>query len=240
MVVVGILLAGIVIYVIIHWWSEGALEASEAFLLGGVFGALIIGLFAAHSIWEFLLAFIPLSAALAYGIYTWRCGSFRAYYKQRCEEYVAAIHHDPKNLGAREYLADALYNLGQLDRAVDEIQAAVDLGAGVECQYKLGKWTKERYLRDTTNPVCRWCGTENNQGMRTCSKCGSDLPYDTAFTRWLFGGRSSRARCYLLVIVGAAVAATSMLILPPVLALVPFGLYIVGLVGWSLVASARS
>ncbi len=136
--------------------------------------------------------------------------------------------------------ADTLYNLGSLDRAVDEIQAAVDLGAGMECQYKLGKWTKERYLRDTTNPVCRWCQTENTPGARTCSKCGADLPYDNAFTRWLMGGRSASARCWLLGIAGLAVACVSWLVLPAGIAFVPFVCYAFALGGWALISSARS
>jgi len=240
MCLIGVVLASICIFIVLYWWSEGAIEASEAFVLATVFGALIIGLFAARSLWQFLLAFIPLTAAAGYGIYTWKYGSFRAYYKRRCAEYVAAIEADPKNLAAREYYADTLYNLGQLDRAVDEIQAAVDLDAGMECQYKLGKWSKERYLRDTTNPVCRWCGTENQPGMRHCLQCGADLPYDTAFTHWLMGGRSSTARYYLLVIAGAAIVVTSLLLLPLWLAFVPLALCVIGLVGWSLVGSARS
>lgn len=240
MVLIGVLVASIFIFAVFYWWAEGALEASEAFILAGVFGSLIIGIFAARSLSQFLLAFIPLAAASGYAIYIWRYGSFRAYYRRRSDEYIAAIRSDPKNLAAREFLADALYNLGQLDRAVDELQAAVDLGAGIECQYKLGKWSKERYLRDTTNPVCRWCATENRQGMRTCSRCGADLPYDTAFTRWLLGGRSSGARYYLLVICGAAVVVTSLLLLPLTLAFIPLALFFVGIIGWSLVGSARS
>lgn len=240
MCVVGVVLASIFIFMVLYWWSEGALEASEAFILSIVFGTMILGLFAARTVMQFLLAFIPLSAAAGYGIYSWRYGSFRAYYKRRCEEYIAAIQSDPRNLAAREYLADTLYSLGQLDRAVDEMQATVDLGAGIECQYKLGKWSKERYLRDTTNPVCRWCGTENQQGMRTCSKCGSDLPFDTAFTRWLMGGRSSSARYCLLVIAGLAVIVTSLLLLPLKFAFIPISLCVLAVVGWSLVGSARS
>lgn len=238
--IVGAILASAFIFVVMYWWSEGAIEASEAFLLATVFGTLIVGMFAAHTLFHFLLAFIPLSAASGYGIYTWKCGSFRAYYKCRCAEYIRAIQADPRNLAAREYLADALYNLGELDRAVDEMQAAVDLGAGVECQYKLGKWSRERYLRDTSNPVCRWCGTENQQAARKCSKCGADLPYDTAFTRWLLGGRSSGARYILLIIAGLALAATSVLVLPLRFAFIPLGLCVLFLVGWSMVGSARA
>lgn len=240
MVVFGALLACAFIFVVMYWWSEGALEVSEAIILAFVFGSLVVGMFGARTFWQFVMAFVPFAAASGYAIYTYKCGSFQAYYKRRCAEYISAIQSDPRNLAAREYLADALYNLGQLDRAVDEIQAAVDLGAGIECQYKLGKWTKERHLRDTTNPVCRWCGTENQQRTRACSRCGADLPYDTAFTRWLLGGRSSGARYCLLAIAGLGVVVTSLFLLPIKLAFIPLGLYVLFLIGWSLIGSARS
>lgn len=222
-----------------YWWSEGAIEASEGVLLASVFGLLIIGLFAARSVWQFVLAFVPLATAGGYGIYTWKIGSWRSFYKQRIEGYISAIRQDPKNLAAREFLADALYNLGELDRAIDEMQAAVDLGGAMECQYKLGKWTKERYIRDTTNPVCRWCQTENNPGDRACSKCGADLPYENAFTRWLMGGKSSSARYYLLAIAAVAIVGVSLVLLPIKFAFIPILFCILALAGWSLVSSAR-
>lgn len=239
-VMIGVALALAGIFVAMYWWSEGAIEASEGFVLAGVFGGLIIGLFAAREVWQFLLAFVPLAGAAAYGIYTWKLGSWRSFYKRRCADYVSAIQFDPKNLAAREFLGDALYNLGDLDRAIDEVQAAVDLGAGMECQYKLGKWTKERYLRDTTNPVCRWCQTENPRGARGCAKCGADLPYDSAFTRWLMGGRSARARYYLLSITVVAIMGISLAVMPLRFALIPIGFCLLALGGWALVSSARS
>ena len=216
------------------------MAASEAFLLAAVFGGLIIGLFAARTVFHFLLAFIPLAGAMGYGIYTWRVGSWRQYYKKRRSELIEAIRRDPKNLAAREFLSDVLYNLGDLDHAIDEIQAAVDLGAGTECRYKLGKWTKERYIRDTTNPICRWCETENAPGTRKCTKCGADLPYENAFTRWLMGGRASSARYYLLILAAMAIVVVSLLLLPLQFAFIPIAFCLFALGGWALVSSARS
>lgn len=240
LLIVGMIVASSGIFVAMYWWSEGVVDASEAFVLAAVFGGLIIGLSSAKTLPEFLLAFVPLAAAAAYGIYTWRVGSWRSYYKKRRGEFVAAIQRDPKNLAAREYLADVLYNLGDLDRAIGEIQAAVDLGAGTECEYRLGKWTKELHLRDTTNPVCRWCETENPQGARKCLRCGSDLPYDNAFARWLMGGRAAGARYYLLAVSGLAIVGVSLLLLPLKFAFIPILFCLITLGGWSLVSSARS
>jgi len=236
----GVILASACIFVVLYWWSEGTIEASEGIVLATVFGGLMIGLFAARSVPQFLMAFVPLVSALFYGMYTWKIGGWRSYYKKRCTEYESVIRADPRNFAAREFLADALYKLRCLDRAVDEMQAAVDMGAGIECQYKLGKWSKERYLRDTPNPVCRWCETESQPGARKCAKCGADLPYDNAFTRWLMGGKWASARYYLLAITGLAIAAVSWLVLPARFAIVPFLFYGFALAGWALVSSARS
>jgi hypothetical protein len=88
--------------------------------------------------------------------------------------------------------------------------------------------------------VCRWCQIENAPGARKCAQCGADLPYDNAFTRWLFGGKSASARGYLLAIVGLAIAVVSWLVLPAKIAFVPFVCYGLALVGWALASSARS
>lgn len=237
--IIGVICASACIFAVLYWWSEGAIEASEAVLLAAVFGGLMIGLFAARTIWQFVLAFVPLASALVYGIYNWKIGSWRSYYRNRRAIYEDVIRADPRNFAAREFLAETLYRLGDLDRAVDEMQAAVDMGAGIECQYKLGKWLKELHLRDTTNPVCRWCETENARGARRCYRCGADLPYETAFTRWLTGGRWGAARYWLLLIVGFAIAAVSWLLLPGDIAFVPFVCYGLTLCGWALISSAR-
>ena len=238
-IIIGVILAAAFLMVVMKWWSEGIFEASEAFVLAVIFCSLIFGLCTAQTVPQFLLAFIPLASAGGYAYYSYHIGSTRSYYKRRCQDFMAAIQADPRNLSARESLADAHYGLGDLDRAIDEIQAAVDIGAGQECNYKLKKWSKERHLRDTLNPVCRWCNTENAQGLRKCSHCGSDLPYDNALSLWLIGGRTSRARYYFLVIIGLALISVSLLLLPLKFAFIPFLLCIVAIAGWSLLSSSR-
>ena len=237
-ILIGTILAAAFLMVVMKWWSEGILEALEAFLLSVIFCGLIFGLFAAHTVWQFLLAFIPLAGAGGYAFYSYNIGSTRSYYKRRCQDCMAAIQADPRNMGARESLADAFYNMGDLDSAIDEMQAAVDIGAGRECNYRLAKWSKERHLRDTLNPVCRWCETENAPGARKCNRCGADLPYDNALSRWLVGGRTNRARYFFLLVVGLALVSGSLLLLPIKLAFIPLFLFMAALAGWSLVNSA--
>ena len=239
MVLVGIILAAVFFMAVLRWWSEGIFEASDAFLLSVIFCGLIFGLFAARDLWERLLAFVPLAAVGGFLIYSYKTGGLRAYLKKQCDDYIRAIQFDPRNLGARQYLADALYSLGELDQAIDELQVAVNMGAPTESQYKLAKWTKERRLRDTTTPVCGWCETENAPGARVCSKCGSELPYDNELSRWLMGGRSGGTRRWLLAVIGIALVSVSVLVLPLRFAAVPVILFLVALLGWSLVGSAR-
>jgi len=240
MLLVGVVLAAIFLMAVFRWWSEGIYEASDALILAVVFCGLIFGLFAASSVWQFLLAFVPLSAAATYAIYSYRTGGMRAYLTKRCDDYIRAIQFDPRNLGAREYLAQSLYDLGQLDRAIDEMQVAVGMGAGMECQYALAKWTKERYLRDSPNPVCTWCQTENHSGSRKCSNCGAELPLQNPLGRWITGGRAAGARYYLILVSGLAMVCVSLLLLPIKFAFIPMALCLIALGGWSLLASNRS
>lgn len=240
MSIIGLVLAFLFLMAVLRWWSEGVLDTSDAVLLGTVFGGLIFGLFAAQTWPQFLLAFVPLTAGGAYAVYSYRVGGVRSYYKHKCEEYIGAIEFDPRNLGAREYLAESLYNLGELERAIDEMEIAVNMGAGMECRYKLGKWQKELRARDLTSPICRWCSTEHPQGTRKCGRCGSDLPYESALSRWLVGGKTATTRYYLLVVFGVALASVSLLVLPLKLAFIPLLLCVLALAGWSLVNSARN
>lgn len=240
MLLIGVALAGVWLFVVIYWWSEGAIETSEALLLAAVFGGLVFGMFAAQNAWQFVLAFVPLAGAAGYAIYSYRVGGIRAYYRSRIQEYIEAIQFDPRNRGARQRLAETLYTLGELDKAIDEMQVAVDMGGDIECVHTLAGWTRERHLRDTPNPVCRWCETENARGARACEKCGADLPFDSALTRWLMGGRTSSARYYLIVVTGLAMLCVSLLVMPVVYAFIPLAACVLAIAGWSLVSSAKS
>lgn len=219
--------------------GRGCSGASDAILLTVVFGGLIFGLFASRELWQVVLVFVPLAAGTAYLIYNYTTLGTRSFLKRRCQEYMQVIQFNPRNLGAREYLAETLYNLGELDRAIDEMQVAVNMGAGLECCYRLDKWVKERRLRDTLSPVCKWCFTENAPRAKTCSRCGSELPYDNAISRWLTGGKTRSARYYLILTAGAALIAVSLAFLPLKYAFVPIAACVLAIVGWWLIISAR-
>jgi len=228
------------VFLVMYWWSEGMIDGSEAIILGVVYGCLAIGAFAAESVPMFLLAVVPLGGAVGYTCYSFKLGGLRRFYKARCREYMTTIEADPTNFAARLFLAQSLYHMGDLDRAVDEMEVAVQMGAGIESEYLLDRWQKERYERDSLNPICRWCRTENEIGARKCDRCGADLPYRSPLNQWIAGGRTASSRYYLIFTAGAALLAVSIMLLGWVWALVPVGLVAVALVGWSLICSARS
>jgi len=240
MIVFGIIGALACLLVIMNRWSEGMFEASEAIILALVFCGLIFGLFAAQTWLQALIVLLLLVAASVYMAHSFMIGADRSIYKRECEQYAYMIRIDPRNWGAREKLADTFYKLGKLDRAIEELQAAVDVGAGHEARYKLSHWTKEQYMRDTLNPVCKWCQTENAIGDRQCTKCGSELPFETSFARWISGGRAGGGRIYLMALAAAALTGISILVLPLRFAFLPVGCAVLGFVGWALLASARN
>jgi len=239
MIILGVVLALILFFVVLGWWADGVLAGSEAATLVAVFGALAIGFFAAEHTWQRIVAFVPLAGGGAYVVYSIKMGGVREYYKRKLDQYMRAIEFDPGNLAARQFLADTLYGRGKLDQAIDELRVAVDMGSGFESEYKLKKWERERYLRDTPNAICRWCGTEHPPKTRSCEKCGAELPYHGPFTRWLSGGRTDRARYYLILVAGVALIWVSLAVLPLQFAFIPLGLCILALWGWSLLSSAR-
>ena len=240
MLIIGVILAAVFFMCVLHWWAEGSVGTLDGFLLAVIFCGLIFGLFAAHTTSQFLIAFIPLLVAGCYFFYMQRTGSLQSFYKKKCKEYISSIQMDPRNMAAREYLADTLYSLGNLDQAVDELRVVVNNGGDYESQNKLSKWEKEQHLRDTDNPVCKWCNTENDPGAKTCKKCGAVLPCQNAFSRWLVGGKAGKGRYFLLVATGLAMTITSIFIIPLKCAFIPTLLFVTALAGWWMVSSSRS
>ena len=240
MVVAGVIAAAAFFLLVLHWWSEGIFDTSEALLLDTVFCGLIFGLFVARTPLQFAITCAVLIAAGAYAIRAYTMGGMAAYLKSQCEIYMEAIASDPLNLAAREHLADTLYTMGELDRAVNEMQAAVGLGAGIESQYALSRWQLEQRVRDSASPVCKWCGTESALGTRTCPRCGASLPGRSALARWIKGGRWATARLWLLIMAGLALTCVSLAVMPMEYAFIPLFLLGIALGGWVLIGSARA
>jgi hypothetical protein len=220
------------------------IDGSEAFILATVYCSLAFGIFVSEG-WMRLLAFIPLVGALAYTLYSFKIGGMRAFNKNQCRNYMSTIQADPSNRAAREYLAQALYNMGETDRAVEEMAFAVKMGGDIEAQYRLNQWERELHERDSLNPISLWCRTENQQDARICIKCGEDLPYRSPLNQWIAGGRTASSRYYLIMTAGATLVVFSLLMsyhfsLPLWFALLPVVFVVMALIGWSLISSARS
>jgi hypothetical protein len=240
MAFVGIILAFVFFMLVLHWWSEGMIEFSDAVILAAVLCWSSIGSAKAHTFAQWIVVLLPLIGMGGYIAYSFRLGGLRSFYKKRCEEFVGAVHVDPRNVAARQYLADTLYKLGELDRAIDEMKIAVDMKAGIECEYKLAAWIRERYIRDTRNPYCKICMVDYPRGTHVCKKCGSILSYQSSLSRWLAGGSAPGIRYYVLLLFGVALVGVSVMLLPLKYALIPAGLLAVAMSGWALISSTRS
>lgn len=240
MAFVGIILAFIFFALVLRWWSEGMIEFSDAVILTAVLCWSSIGLARAQTFVQWLVVLLPLAGMGGYIAYSFRLGGLRSFYKKQSEEFINAVHMDPRNVAARQYLAETLYKLGELDRAIDEMKIAVSMKAGIECEYKLSAWIRERYIRDTYNPYCRICMVDYPRGTHVCKKCGSILSYQSSFSRWLSGGSTQRIRYYMLLLFGVVMVGISVLLLPLKYALIPAGLLIVAMIGWALICSTRS
>lgn len=239
LVTIGLIAASFFLLMVMHWWSEGILKHGEAVLFGAVFSLLIVGLFAADSLAKFLMAFIPLAATGIYLLYQQSNFGINNIYKKRIEDCQLSIHIDPRNLAARELLAETYYLMGDLDKAIIEIKAAVDLGGGPTCRDKYDRYLKKQRLRDTTNPVCTWCEIENPKGNRLCSNCGSPLPYNSNLSKWLTCSRAIRVVINLIIVICVILSLIGFTSLKPPLNIAPFFLTLFIIIGWAFINSAR-
>lgn len=216
------------------------IEFSDAVILGAVLCWASLGMTRAHTFWQWTVVFLPIAGVGGYVAYSFRIGSMKSFYRGQMDRFANAVHIDPTNVAARQYLADTLYKLGELDRAIDEMQVAVQMNAGIESGHKLAAWQRERRIRDTQNPYCKICLVDYPRGTRMCKKCGSHLSYQSSFSKWLSGGSTPGIRYYILLLFGVALVGISVMILPLKYALIPALLLCAAMIGWSLVSSARS
>ncbi|MCE5314482.1 MAG: hypothetical protein ABFD49_05580 [Armatimonadota bacterium] len=216
------------------------IDLSDAIILAAILCFASFGMCRAHTFWQWALILLPMVGVGGYVSYSFKIGGLRSFYRKQCEEYVESVNADPRNMAARQYLAETLYKLGELDRAIDELQVVVDTGSNIECEYNLTAWRRERYIRDTQNPYCKMCLVDYPQGTHVCKKCGGRLSYQSSLGKWLSGGRLPGIRYYTLVLFGVALIAGSVMLLPWRYALIPAGLLAVAATGWALVGSARS
>lgn len=237
MLILGI---GIIFYYVINEWAEGVYGGLDAVILCLVLLALLFLSYHLTLAYSPLLGSLPSSLVVGYVYYHNRKKSASAIYSKNAEKYRKMIAQDPKNVVFREMLADTLYELGDIDQAIIEISAAVNLGAGPSCQYKLKKWTLRRKVLYDGVPVCRWCDTENELGRVLCKKCGFELPYDSPMTRKLFAGKKTQRVLHTIIIMTASAIVTALLLDFAGQIYIPLAFGLLAVWGWKIIKDTRT
>ena len=235
MEIVGVILAVIVLVVVISWWSEGYIGATEGFVLFVVYGGLVFGLFAIRTSVTRVIIMIPLLASAVWSVYLIKMGSLQSYYCEKVKQYEATIDFDPQNSAARSKLAKVLYALGQTERAIIEMQMAIDISptAALEDRHTLKEWQLEDRLIRTGAALCYRCGRENERGLRECVQCGLPLRRPVAPKRSL----KQNTRQFAVITAGFALAGISLALLPLKFAFIPIGCGLLAAAGWNLLRS---
>ncbi len=236
LIAVGVVLAAAFWMLALKWWADGIYSGTDAIIVAVIVSSLIIGLATAHTLWQVILTGLPLVLALAYTLYAYHLGSLKTIRNSRRDALLRTVEDDPRNTGAREQYAQILHDSGELEMAVEEMRVVAGMSSAMEPRSTLAKWEKELYLRDTQNPVCRWCDTENQPGARFCVRCDAELPLESRVARWIIGGKAAKLRYFLLLAALVGAAGLSVLVNPDTI-LIPIGLGILALVGWSLLRS---
>jgi len=235
MILLGIFLAAVVLVVISSWWSEGYIGGMEAVVLFAVYGGLIFGLFVCQTTAGRAAMLIPLVGSAAWGAYLLKAGSIRSYYKEKVRQYEAAIDEDPRNFAARARLAETLYELGEIERAMAEMQMAIDLSPhpAVAERFTLKRWQDEERLKESRNVLCYRCGHENESGLKVCANCQAELRYPIDAAEAL----NRNMRQFVAVSAGVALSFVSFVLLPWKYALIPAGCSVLVAVGQTLLGS---
>ena len=237
MVVIAI---GIVFFYVLNEWAEGAYGGIDAAMMALFLSAFVFLSYFLVEKYNTIIGSLPIAAVAGYILYRRKFTNGRSILLQNADRYRRLVVGEPKNLAAREMLATALYDLGELDQALYEMRSAVSMGAGTNCQYKLNKWTLERKVLVDGIPVCRWCDTENKVGEKYCIKCGFELPYDSHITRRLFAGKKTSKLLGVIITITVIVVVFAVMIGISSTAYVPIFFGLVSYWGWQMVKGARS
>ena len=166
-------------------------------------------------------------------------GAPRAYTSASASNTILAIQSDPRNWGARERLAETLYNMGG------------STGRSMRCRRPS---TLEReWKRITSSPTGARSATSETLGIPCAGgaisrmRAASGSAHNAAptcrtnsFARWLSGGRKGRFKDISARPGRRRTDGSSLLALPLRYAFIPVGCAFLGLAGWALLASARS
>lgn len=155
--------------------------------------------------------------------------------------YRAALAFDPRNVAAHSLLAETYRRAGQLEAAIAEYRAALQLDPSLrEERYWMVRLEAEIERRERKEMLCPRCGLPRPARAAVCPECGR--PY-SSLEVWLhaYRGRGPAARAAL-----AAVLAVAAVGLAAAFALVPGGpkvmlaLVLLGGPLWMLIAARRA
>jgi len=177
-VVFGVIIAFVVFFIVVEWWTHGLVSGTEAVVLTAIFGGLAVGVFAAQGFWVRTAVLAIFLALCVWMIQKHLKDSAKRYYLDKIRVYEAAIQSDPRNFAARSGLASAYYALGDLDTAIAALEVALSISPNLIKEQKLlNQWQRERDLRDNPTIVCRICHTRNVWGETVCYICRQPIVY---------------------------------------------------------------
>lgn len=123
---------------------------------------------------KFILSCITISMIITYFIIGWfiEKANVRFFYDERIRLFQASIMLDPKNLGARTYLAETYYKIGRLEDAVGEMADILEIAPGdTAAKHKLKMWLYEYRREHPDSAYCSYCGYLNEYTAFRCYKC---------------------------------------------------------------------
>jgi len=206
------LLGGLLLYKVIGLYIEGSLGAVECVLgaaavLGAVVFIATLGTLAA----KVVVAVIVLGLCGLIPVLSGRLEkrSDRIYYDERIEQYRTTVEADPRNLAARNYLAEALYKQGRLDESIEELTQLVTLSpGGIPEAHRLNALIQERDERAEPSVTCASCGHQNHPSRTKCANCESDLRIMSEIRKWLM----TRGLKQIVISSAVAIAAITILV----------------------------
>lgn len=201
------IIAGLVFHRIIGDYIEGNIGGIECVTLAGLcLGFLLTILTGPTSPVHLLLAFLMLAGVFASLLFSHHMGkrSTKGFYDERVEQFKAQIGSDPRNIAARERLADTLRRLGRLEEAVTVYEELLVMAPNSrEEAYKLRLIREEIANKKSSPQRCPGCGHQNPAGRTTCESCEGDLRILSRMKRWLLLGGTKRLVISYAISIGA-------------------------------------
>jgi len=213
-------------YPVIHLLGrliEGEIEFQDGIFLIGGYGGLCIALIVLPGIGlKLLVALMIVGSVVLYPVINARVHalSLQSFEESQMWRYQQVLDQDPKNFAARQFLAEALYKLGRLDEAIEEMEKGLEMNPAAAFQEhrKLESWKEERRWRDEGIFSCPECHAEVKRGQETCPTCGARLKAWEVVSDWIKGeGGKGILRAWARTMAGLTVICFALYWLPTVL-----------------------